>query len=264
MEENKVILEEKSTNNSQKQIAGAIVLAGLFIAGAILLKDSGFVPQPTTTSGIKETSINLRTVSTEEHFVGTPKAKVTIVEYSDTECPFCKVFHKTLQSLTANNPDVAWVYRHYPIPQLHPKAFHEAEATECAWEQGGNDAFWEYIDQIFVRTESNNKLDVAELPKIAQDIGLDVATFNTCLASGKFKDKIEADMKDGSNAGASGTPYSILLTAKDITAKKQADILKVIPRPEYASFDSKNKNVMGLNGAMPLEILTQVVDILLK
>ncbi len=268
MDENKVETEIKNTNtnqNSQKQIAGAIVLAGLLIAGAILIKDSVATTTPTARNpAIREASINPRPASTEEHFLGTAQAKITFIEYSDTECPFCKVFHNTMQSLVASNKNVAWVYRHYPIPQLHPKAFHEAEATECAWEQGGNDAFWKYIDEVFARTESNNKLEVSELPKIAQDIGLDLTAFNTCLASGKFKDKIEGDMKDGSNAGASGTPYSIILTTKEITSKKQEELLKVSPKPEYLTFDPKNKNIMGLNGAMPIELLNQMIEILIK
>ncbi len=268
MDETKIETEVKSTNtnpNSQKQIASAIVLAGLLIAGAILIKDSGVTGAPTVKNpDVREVSIDPRPASTEEHFLGTAQAKITFIEYSDTECPFCKVFHNTMQNLVEGNKDIAWVYRHYPIPQLHPKAFHEAEATECAWEQGGNNAFWKYIDEVFTRTESNNKLDVNELPKIAQDIGLDLTAFNTCLASGKFKDKIEADMRDGSNAGASGTPYSVILTTKEITSKKQAELLKISPKPEYLSFNSKNKNIMGLNGAMPIEILNQMVEILLK
>ena len=67
------------------------------------------------------------------------------------------------QVIREKGDQVAWVYRHYPIPELHPKAFHEAEATECAWEQGGNSTFWKYIDKIFEITPSNNGLDEAKL-----------------------------------------------------------------------------------------------------
>jgi len=106
----------------------------------------------------------LRPVSPDDHIVGNINAKIIIVEYSDLECPFCKVFHTTMrQVMEKGNGDVAWVYRHYPIPQLHPKAFHEAEATECAWEQGGNEAFWKYTNRLFEITPSNNGLDESEL-----------------------------------------------------------------------------------------------------
>jgi len=106
----------------------------------------------------------LRPVSSDDHILGNIDAKIIIVEYSDLECPFCKVFHNTMhQVVEKNNPNVAWVFRHYPIPQLHPKAFHEAEATECAWEQGGNKVFWKYMDKLFEVTPSNNGLEESML-----------------------------------------------------------------------------------------------------
>ncbi|MES3031897.1 MAG: thioredoxin domain-containing protein [Patescibacteria group bacterium] len=106
----------------------------------------------------------IRPVSVDDHILGTLDAKIIIVEYSDLECPFCKVFHNTMhQVVEKSNGDVAWVYRHYPIPQLHAKAFHEAEATECAWEQKGNEGFWKYMDKLFEITTSNDSLDASRL-----------------------------------------------------------------------------------------------------
>ena len=140
------------------------------------------------------------------------------------------------QIVTEMPEEVAWVYRQYPIPQLHPKAFQEAEATECAWEQGGNDAFWRYADKIFEITPSNNGLELTELPNIAADIGLDMATFNDCLASGKFAEKIQADMEDGTRAGVQGTPSSFIL--------KNGKLVDTIP------------------GALPYEAVIQKLDAL--
>lgn len=198
-------------NNDQKQIAGAIIIAGLLIAGAVLLKDS--TGGQTATSGGTDTpkNVNIRPVSKNEHITGNINGKIVIVEYSDLECPFCKVFHNTMRQVLKANTNVAWVFRHYPIPQLHPKAFRESEAAECAWEQGGNDAFWAYIDRIFEITPSNNGLLDAQLPEIANYIGLDVNTFNACLASGKFTQKIQADIDDGVVAGVNGTPSSFII-----------------------------------------------------
>lgn len=196
-----------------KQIVSAILVAGIIIAGAILLKGS----KPRTdyapiTNNTKNTTSQGRAISLNDHILGDVNAKIVIVEYSDLECPFCKMFQATMHKVVDNNKgSVAWVYRHYPIPQLHPKAFHEAEAAECAWEQGGNSAFWKYVDRLFEITPSNNGLDESELPKIAQHIGLNIASFNACLASGKFKDKIEADINDGNKAGVNGTPSSFIL-----------------------------------------------------
>jgi len=106
---------------------------------------------------------------------------------------------------------VAWVYRHFPIDALHPKARKEAEATECAASLAGNDGFWKYIDKIYEITPSNNKLDPALLPEIANEIGVDKQEFETCLSSQKFKDKINNYISDGAKAGAQGTPYSLVL-----------------------------------------------------
>ena len=106
---------------------------------------------------------------------------------------------------------VAWVYRHFPIDELHPKARKEAEASECANELGGNDKFWAYIDRLFAITPSNNRLEPTELPKIAEYVGLDKTPFESCLASGKYAEKISNDLKDAGSAGARGTPYSLVV-----------------------------------------------------
>lgn len=215
-------------NNDSKQIAGAILIVGVLIAGAILLKGS---------SGPREKDyppFQGRPVSSEDHILGNPNAKITIVEYSDIECPYCKVFHDTMHKVVNDSKgEVAWVFRHYPIPQLHPKAFREAEATECAFEQGGNDLFWKYLDRMFEVTPSNNGLEESELPKMAEYIGLDVSVFNTCLNSGKFKDKIQADIDDGSKVGVNGTPSSFVLKKGKVLetfpgALPYAEIMKVI------------------------------------
>ena len=202
-------------NNNQKQIISAIIVAAFIIAGALLLKGSSPPVRSDDSLIIDNTtlpSIEDRTVGKDEHIVGSPHAEIIILEYSDTECPFCRVFHGTMHKIVENgNGKVAWVYRHYPIASLHKKAFHEAEATECAWDQGGDEAFWEYLDRIFEVTPSNDGLDVAELPKIAEYIGLDIKEFENCLASGKFKAKVETDIETGTKDGVNGTPHSIML-----------------------------------------------------
>ncbi|HNW71582.1 MAG TPA: thioredoxin domain-containing protein [Candidatus Paceibacterota bacterium] len=170
----------------QNQIAGAIIIAGLIIAGAILLKDKSSSSNADTALQ----KVKIEQVSDQEHILGNKNAKIMIVEYSDTECPWCKVFHSTMQKVVSENSNVAWVYRHYPISELHSKSEHEAIATECAWEQGGNDMFWKYINEVFARTESNNKLETTELSKIANDLGLNMESFENCLSSEKYKEKI--------------------------------------------------------------------------
>jgi protein-disulfide isomerase len=224
---------ENNTKN-QSQVAGAIIIAGLIIAGAILLKG---LQSPVENNKIPE--IELKAVTADEHILGNPNSKVMIVEYSDTECPFCKVFHDTMnQVMTQTSGKVAWVYRHYPIAQLHPKAFHEAVAMECAWEQGENDSFWKYTNELFKRTPSNNGLDVVELTKIAKDVGFNINTFNTCLSTEKYSDKVKADMSGGDNAGIRGTPQSFIL--------------------------KNGKIIDTIEGAQPFEVVMQKVQDALK
>jgi len=191
-------------NNNQSQITSALLIAAVIIAGAILLKDT----QPPTTNKITENNpvTTINGVSKDDHIRGNVNAKIVIVEYSDLDCPFCKNFHNTMKQVLATNNDVAWVYRHYPIPTLHPDAFKKAEATECAWEQGGNDAFWNFTDKLF---EAN--YSVSELSNIAQSIGLNKSVFDLCLSSGKYTAKVQADINEGNNIGVNGTPSSFIL-----------------------------------------------------
>ncbi|OGI73834.1 hypothetical protein A3D42_01275 [Candidatus Nomurabacteria bacterium RIFCSPHIGHO2_02_FULL_41_18] len=201
---------------NNKQMAGAIILAGVIIAGAILLKGNTIRPPGGQAENFGNSGnppeINIRAVSEKDHIWGDKNAKVVVVEYSDTECPFCKIFHATMHRIVEENKGkVAWVYRHYPIPELHSKAPRQAEATECAYEQGGNDAFWKYIDRIFVITPSNNGLPDEELTNIAEYLGFNTSSFYTCLESGKYKNKVESDIADGKQAKVNGTPSSYIL-----------------------------------------------------
>lgn len=195
--------------NNKNGIVNAIIIAGILIAGAILLRENNPKQEIGTNDNTPKNEIRTegRVVSKDDHIIGSMDAKIVIVEYSDIDCPFCKVFHATMQKVLENNTNVAWVFRHYPIPQLHPDAYKKAESTECAWEQGGNEAFWKYTDKVF---ESSNT-GLSELSKIVESVGLDVEKFNECLASGKFASKVQADIDDGIKAGVNGTPSSFIL-----------------------------------------------------
>lgn len=203
---------------SNKTIAISIVIAGIIIAGAILLAGSGdkapATPEDTGKNTSQET-VNISPVTPDDHILGNPDAPIVLIEYSDIECPFCKNFHNTLHRIIDEygpSGEVAWVYRHFPIVSLHKQAYKEAVATECAAEQKGNDGFWQYIDEVFERTTSNDGLNPAELSVIAGDIGLDVKAFNTCLESGRYDEKIDAHIAEAIAAGAQGTPHTIVVS----------------------------------------------------
>lgn len=198
----------------------AIVFSGALIAGAVLFsagtggkaavaaQPTRQPSQPSAQAGVVK-PVDLAT----DHILGDKNAKVFVIEYSDFECPFCVRFHPTMKQLLDNNKGkVAWVYRHYPL-SFHQNAEKEAEASECASEQGGNDAFWKYTDKIFERTTSNGTgFPLANLVPLAKEIGLDDAKFKTCLDSGKFAKHVGEDMSEGQAAGVSGTPGSIVWT----------------------------------------------------
>lgn len=200
----------------------AIIIAGIIIAVAIFFTKGGNTrvdndqnnkqPQQAQSVGA------MRPVSADDHIMGDSNADTIIVEYSDTECPFCKMFHQTMQKIMSEykGKGVAWVYRNAPIDQLHPKSRKEAEAAECAGSIGGNDKYWSYLNRIFEITPSNNGLDAGELPKIADYVGIDKSLFTSCLASGKFANKVSADVKDATSAANNnlGTPYSVIISKK--------------------------------------------------
>lgn len=153
-------------------------------------------------------------VTDADHIRGNKDAKVTFIEYSDFECPFCKRFEPTMQQMEKEYGDkVKIVYRHYPL-SFHANAQKEAEATECANDLGGNDAFWKYHDAILDRTTSGGTgFALDDLVPLAKELGLDESKFQDCLDTGKYAQHVKDDMSGGSAAGITGTPGSILIDA---------------------------------------------------
>lgn len=134
---------------------------------------------------------------------------ITVVEYSDTECPFCKRFHSTMQQVIDEyDGQVQWAYKHFPLESLHSKAKREAMATECAAEQG---KFWEYTDLLFETTPSNNGLADDKLFTMAETVGVEAAQFNDCLESEKYAAKVESEIIEAQKLGGTGTPFSVIV-----------------------------------------------------
>ena len=248
-------MHEEENRGSQHQILHspsaltvpiAIVVAGTLIAGAVFFgarSSNGTltanVPQKQTSGDLEK----MKAVSADDHIRGNPDAPVKIVEYSDMECPFCKRFHDTMKQVMDEygaSGKVAWVYRHFPLDQLHPlKARKEATAAECANELGGNEAFWKFTDRFFELTPSNNQTDVdTVLPQIAQEIGLDKTRFASCLSSGEYDEHIEEDYQNALATGGSGTPWSIVV--------------------------GKDGKKYSLSGAQPYSSIKQLIELALE
>ena len=171
-------------------------------------KESSKQKQTFQTSPIADLSID----AAIEHMNGDyDAARIVVIEYSDTECPWCKLFHYKFQEqiLKIYPHEVALIYRHFPLP-MYPKSEKEAEALECATEQKGNEMFWKYLDEIYRVTPSDNGLNPAELPKIAERLNLDVFKFNQCLNEGRYTEKVENQILGGTSLGIHQTPSVII------------------------------------------------------
>jgi len=235
--------------------AGALLTAGIMFAiGFIVLlvmMMKGVNLGSTTTTAAKVSNTNVAAANTNQAAAAKPAGKVdmstlrntlgtgdiTIVEYSDPECPFCKRFQSTMQQVMEKyDGQVRWSYKQLPLPSLHSKAPKEANATECAADQG---KFWEYIDEVYTQTNSNDSLPDAAIYSIADKVGLDRAKFDACVTNNDHKDRIATDSAEGEALGGQGTPFSVIVD-------KDGNVLDTIP------------------GALPYDSVVSTLDSILK
>jgi len=201
-------------------IPAAIIIAGIIIAGSIVLVNSPVrfnadeLAAPIVADGkfennLSEMAKNINPIDDTDHIRGNPNALVTIVEYSDFECPFCARFHPTMVQILDEFPDVNWVYRHFPLTSIHGSALDAAMASECAASLGGNDAFWQFTDKLF---ENQRQLGKDLYSSLAKELGLPAREFVLCLDSDKYLDDVRDDLKNATDIGGRGTPFSVILT----------------------------------------------------
>jgi len=164
-------------------------------------------------------------IPTENSYaLGPADAPITIVEFSDFECPFCRRWHAEVYKplLAAYPGKIRLVYRNLPLTSLHPDAMSAAEAAMCAGEQ---DVYWKYHDKLFSSESLGNSVYI----QYAQDLGLNVPTFESCLSNHKYQKTIEADSDFALNLGVRSTPTFFI-------------------------------NGLALVGAQPLDVFKQVID----
>lgn len=209
-------------NSNKFVVPAAIILAGIIIGGAVIYdKKTPIAGEPKNEAGKEQQANiaaspldNVKKENSEDHIMGNPDAPVSVITFTDLECPFCKKFHLTMKQIMdeyGKTGKVKWILRAFPLAQLHSKAKNEAIAAECSAELGGNDAFWKYIDRVFEITPGNNGLNPLELPRAAEYVGLDKTQFVNCLNSGKFDKRIEENIKNAVQSGALGTPFSVVV-----------------------------------------------------
>lgn len=159
-------------------------------------------PIPTESNALK-----IRAVTTSDHIRGTQSAQVTLIQYSDFQCPFCTRFKTTLdQVLKDYAGKVRLVYRHFPLRSIHPLAQKAAEASECAADQG---KFWDMHDELFALNDGGS-LTLDAIKKTAGDLKLDTTKFNACLDGGTKAAIVEVDYQDGLAGGVNGTPATFI------------------------------------------------------
>jgi len=196
-------------------------IVGFFILlGVILTKDSDDTDNNIGTgntntvvanngdNGQQPTAIQVQAVDKNNDWIrGDKNAKVSIIEFSDLDCPYCARFHETMkQVIDAYDGQVNWVYRHFPLTSLHPEAAVKAEAVECVGELGGNDKVWQFLDKLYTE-----KITASQLPTTVSSLGLDSGKFQECLNSGKYKGAVSNEAVQAQAAGGRGTPHSVIV-----------------------------------------------------
>lgn len=160
--------------------------------------------------------------------LGPEDAPITIVEFSDYQCPFCQRWHQDVyEPLLASYPgQIRFVYRHFPLTSIHPDAFAAAEAAMCAGEQ---DAYWTYHEMLF----DGSSLGSSIYTQYAQQLSLNMDQFNTCIEQGKYREEIEADSDFAVNLGVRSTP-TFFINGLAIVGAQPLDVFKQVIDKELA------------------------------
>jgi len=241
------------SNNLLYIIPGVLVLASFFLGyfyGQLTVLKTGGIAQareetvlgPDDTQAPTQPQQPTTGVASvdDDPVLGDKNAPITIIEFSDYECPFCKRhFDQTLPQLVKEYIDTGkakLVFRDLPLPFHDPMATKEAIAANCAREQGGDTKYFEYHDEIFTRTSSNgNGLSDADLTTIATDLGLNLNTFNSCIQDPAQEDEVKKDLADAGKAGATGTPSFVIGKS---TSNGEIDGDLVVGAQPFAAFQA--------------------------
>lgn len=202
-------------------IAAAIYFSGLNRSTPVQMTD-----QAADDAGNKAAldTTTLSPVTADDHIQGNPNAPIVFVEYSDYDCPFCRLFHDTMTKIMdeyGQSGQVAWVYRQFPIESLHPNAPTLSEASECVASLGGNDAFWKFTNALndsraITYDDSGNvtnieATDMNKLPDFVAAAGVDENDYNDCMNNAGGRAAVSEDHASGVAIDVTGTPHTIVL-----------------------------------------------------
>ncbi len=167
-------------------------------------------------------------IAPNDPFIGSASAPVTIIEFSDFQCPYCQRAAPTLKQVREKYGDkVRIVWKDFPLTQIHPQAFKAAEAARCAAEQG---KFWEYHDRLF---GNQSALQADDLKKYAGEISLDAAKFNACVDSSKYAERVRDGVAAGSRLGVNSTP-TMYVNGRLVQGAQPLDVIAAVVDEELA------------------------------
>jgi protein-disulfide isomerase len=259
-------------DNKPLSVPIAIVVAGLIVAGAIFFsKGESRVIDPEENKPV-QTSFKLDEYNDKDHIIGNPNAPIQIVEYSDFECYFCKRFYPTYKQIMESYGkagQISYVYRHFPLSQIHPNAEKASEASECVARIGGNTKFWAFSDKIFETSEANGSLEKINFSGMAKNLGIDQQRFDDCMNSDETLVIVKNNQESGIKAGVDGTPTNFI-TVKNTLSK---DTVKAINEATSDIVDQNRQRLVNVyegnkiisaSGALPYDRFKQILDLVLK
>jgi len=189
----------------------AILFGGVIVAGAMYLSLERTQPPISSNTG---NPALVRPVNSTDHILGNPAAPVKIIEYADFDCDYCRDFSRTMHKVIADagvDGKVAWVYRQFPLIELHPNALKHAEASECVAKVAGDDsmAFWRFADALY----ANQPADPLRYGTLTTSVGVSGDAFVSCYGNAAIEvdARILADRQNALDAGAQGAPYSLIV-----------------------------------------------------
>jgi protein-disulfide isomerase len=220
-----------------------ILIVILVIGGFFVLKGKGGTGNTVNigTNPENKPSVNVKAlIEDNDPVLGDPNADVSIIEFSDFQCPFCARAHfdalaQFKQSDYFKNNKVNLVYKHFPLSSIHPFAQKSAEASMCAYDQG---KFWEYHDILFENQADWSSRGINAMKEYAQQLGLNTAEFNNCLDSSKYKSEVTKELSQATSSGGQGTPYFIVVN------KKTGDAIPISGALPWSQFEAAIQSVL--------------------
>lgn len=202
---------ENTQQNKQIPVLGSFLVVIAVIIGTVLLINKN--PEVKKQTDDKLVTINVAPVDEHDHILGSKDADVVIIEWSDSECPFCKKAHPEVKEVLKEFGDkVAFVYRHFPLEGIHPNARREAHALECVAKlSNDNTAFFSFLDTVFA-IEGDGTESLIE--KSAENFGIKNTDFKNCMSDDSINSIIDQDIALGKKSGVEGTPAFFYVSKK--------------------------------------------------